>query len=123
MPRRREPWNGETRQASAIWSPMPRPTARGVEPVSSAIWAVDLGPGERDHLRVLGGGERAAHLFEHGDPVDPIGVGARGGSAASAPSRAQHGGDLGRDGSTAPPASSDRMFECITRHRQFRTVR
>ncbi len=101
MPRRREPWKGETRQASPTWSPIPRPTAAGIEPVVGDL-RLDLRPGERDHLRLLGRGERAAQLLEGGDPVDPIGIGARCGFDGERAEASQHRGHLGHDGIHRP---------------------
>jgi hypothetical protein len=73
------------------------PADRGrIEPVVRDL-RLDLRPRERDDLRLLRRGERAAHPLEGGDPVDPIGVGARSGLGGERAEAGQHRGDLGHD--------------------------
>jgi len=73
------------------------PADRGrVEPVVGDL-RLDLRPRERDDLRLLRRGERPAHPLEAGDPVNPIGVGARSGIGGERAEASQHRGDLGHD--------------------------
>jgi hypothetical protein len=68
----------------------------GVEPVVDDL-GLDLGSGERDHLRLLCGRDRATQPLEQRDAIDPVGVrtGKRVGSEGAEPG--QHCGDLGRE--------------------------
>ena len=110
MPRRREPWKGDIAAGQPDLIADPAPDRGRVEPVVGDL-RLDLRAGERDHLRLLGRGERAAHPLERGDPVDPIGVGARRRIDGELTEAGQDAATSATTGSTAPPASSDRMFE------------
>lgn len=81
-----------TRQADLVADPAPD-HAR-IECVVGDL-SVDLGAGERDHLRLLGGGQRAPQLLEDGDAVDPIAVRAEGGLGGQRAEPGEQGRQLG----------------------------
>jgi hypothetical protein len=83
----------------------PAPDRGGIEPVVG------------DLLLNLGRGERAAQLFERGDPVDPNGVGAWRGVDGERAEASRHRGHLGHDGIHRPAClvrSHVRIVACPT---------
>ena len=69
------PSEGETRQANAIWSAMPRPTDRGWAP-----WAICSAVCDLAKATISDGFDRfqrRLQAFQDGDPIDPVGIGHR----------------------------------------------
>ena len=96
MPRRREPWNGRHVAGQPDLVADPTADRAGVERAVGDV-GLDLGAGERDHLRLLRGGDRAARSLEGRDAVDAIGI------------RAGHGGELGEAGDQRGDLGHDRI--------------